>query len=332
MPLNAIELAKLFHDKNPGITSGHRLCPGCAAPTIVKLALMTAIANGYEPVVGLATGCLEVSTTIFPYTAWNVPYIHNAFENVSATISGVETAFRAAKKRGEIPADKKLAFFAFGGDGGTYDIGVQSLSGAVERGHKFIYIVYDNEGYMNTGNQRSGSTPLGSDTTTAPVGKKVPGKVQLKKNIAEIMAAHENIYVATVALADTTDFMKKIEKALEFDGPSFIVAHSACVRFWRVGDDQAVETSKLAVDTLYWPLYEVERGVYKVTKKIKDPKPVADYIKSQGRFKPLLSRPDAEEIIDDLQQYVTARYERLLALEEMTKDKPIRGPWTKKDA
>ncbi|HOP83054.1 MAG TPA: thiamine pyrophosphate-dependent enzyme [Fervidobacterium sp.] len=331
MPLSAIDLAKQFYDKNPGITSGHRLCPGCAAPTIVKIALMTAMANGYEPVVALATGCLEVSTTIYPYSAWSVPYIHNAFENVSATISGVETAFRAAKKRGEIPADKKLAFFAFGGDGGTYDIGLQSLSGAVERGHKFIYIVYDNEGYMNTGNQRSGSTPPGSDTTTAPVGKKMSGKLQLKKNIVEIMAAHENVYVATVALTDTFDFMKKIEKALAFDGPSFIAAHSACVRFWRVADDQAVETSKLAVETLYWPLYEVERGVYRVTKKIKDPKPVSEYIKSQGRFNALLKKPDAQEIIDELQQYVTARYERLLALEEATKDKPIRGPWSKKD-
>ncbi|HOK34503.1 MAG TPA: pyruvate ferredoxin oxidoreductase, partial [Fervidobacterium sp.] len=174
-------------------------------------------------------------------------------------------------------------------------------------------------------------TPPGSDTTTAPVGKKMSGKLQLKKNIVEIMAAHENVYVATVALTDTFDFMKKIEKALAFDGPSFIAAHSACVRFWRVADDQAVETSKLAVETLYWPLYEVERGVYRVTKKIKDPKPVSEYIKSQGRFNALLKKPDAQEIIDELQQYVTARYERLLALEEATKDKPIRGPWSKKD-
>jgi pyruvate ferredoxin oxidoreductase beta subunit len=324
MPLNAIELAKLFHDKNPGMTQGHRMCPGCAAPNVVRFALMTAIAKGYEPVVGLATGCLEVSTTIYPYTSWNVPYIHNAFENVAATISGVETAYRALVKKGEIDKDKKYAFFAFGGDGGTYDIGLQSLSGAIERGHKFIYIVYDNEGYMNTGNQRSGATPPGSDTTTAPVGKKLPGKVQLKKNLVEIMAAHENVYVATVSIAEPMDFMKKIEKALEFDGPSFIAAYSPCVRFWRVSDDNSVEISKLAIETLYWPLYEVERGVYRVTKKITNPKPIAEYIKAQGRFKPLLSRPDAQEIIDELQEYVKIRYERLLALEEVTKDKPIR--------
>ncbi|MGC9795743.1 thiamine pyrophosphate-dependent enzyme [Fervidobacterium riparium] len=324
MPLNAIELAKMFHDKNPGMTQGHRMCPGCAAPNVVRFALMTAIAKGYEPVIGIATGCLEVSTTIYPYTSWNIPYIHNAFENVSATISGVETAYRALLKRGELDKDKKYAFFAFGGDGGTYDIGLQSLSGAVERGHKFIYIVYDNEGYMNTGNQRSGSTPPGSDTTTAPVGKKLPGKVQLKKNLVEIMAAHENVYVATVSISDPVDFMKKIEKALEFDGPSFIAAYSPCVRFWRVADDKAVDMSKLAIETLYWPLYEVERGVYRVTKKVSNPKPVAEYIKAQGRFKPMLSRPDAQEIIDELQEYVNRRYERLLALEEATKDKPIR--------
>ncbi len=325
MPLNAIELAKLFHDKNPGITQGHRMCPGCAAPNVVKFALMTAIAKGYQPVVGLATGCLEVSTTIYPYSAWNVPYIHNAFENVAATVSGVEKAYQALAKRGRIvePA-KKYAFFAFAGDGGTYDIGLQSLSGAVERGHKFIYILYDNEGYMNTGNQRSGSTPPGSDTTTAPLGKASAGKLQLKKNIVEIMAAHENVYVATVSTSEPVDFMKKIEKALEFDGPSFIAAFSPCVRFWRVPDSAAVDISKLAIETGYWPLYEVERGVYRVTKKITNFKPVEEYIKGQGRFRQLLAKPEAKEIIEELQEYVNTRYQRLLALEEVTKDKPIR--------
>lgn len=325
MALNIMQLATMFADKNPGITSGHRLCPGCAAPNVAKFALMTAESLGYTPVVGLATGCLEVSTTIFPFTAWNVPYIHNAFENVAATISGVETAYRALAKKGRlVDPDKKYAFFAFGGDGGTYDIGLQSLSGAVERGHKFIYIVYDNEGYMNTGNQRSGSTPPGSQTTTQPVGKKLPGKVQLKKNIAEIMAGHENVYVATVSTSEPMDFFKKIEKALQFDGPSFIAAFSPCVRFWRVNDDKAVDVSKLAIETGYWPLYEVERGVYKVTKKVKELKPVIEFIKVQGRFRDLLKRPDANEIINELQEYITRRWERLQILEEATKDKPIR--------
>ncbi|ACJ75007.1 pyruvate oxidoreductase subunit beta [Thermosipho africanus H17ap60334] len=325
MALNIMQLATMFADKHPGITSGHRLCPGCAAPNVAKFALMTAEALGYTPVVGFATGCMEVSTTIYPYTAWNVPYIHNAFENVAATVSGVETAYRALLKKGRlVDPNKKYAFFAFGGDGGTYDIGLQALSGAVERGHKFIYIVYDNEGYMNTGNQRSGATPPGSQTTTQPVGKKLSGKIQLKKNIVEIMAAHENVYVATVSTSEPMDFFKKIEKALNFDGPSFIAAMSPCVRFWRVNDDKAVEISKLAVETGYWPLYEVERGVYRVTKKVKELKPVREFIEKQGRFRPLLKRPDADEIINELQEYVTSRWERLLALEEATKDKPIR--------
>ncbi|AEH51869.1 thiamine pyrophosphate-dependent enzyme [Pseudothermotoga thermarum] len=324
MPLPIKKLAEVFTNKEIGITQGHRMCPGCAAPMVVKMVLMTAKALGYEPVVGLATGCLEVSTTVFPYTAWSVPYIHNAFENVAATISGVETAYRALKKAGKIPADKKYAFFAFAGDGGTYDIGLQSLSGALERGHKFIYVLYDNEGYMNTGNQRSGSTPPGADTTTAPVGKQIPGKLQLKKNIVEIVAGHENVYAATAVPAEPMDLMSKVEKALAFDGPAFLAILSPCVRFWRMDESKSVDITKLAVETKYWPLYEVERGVYRITRKPSSFKPVSEFVKMQGRFRLVLERPDADQIIKQLQDYVDRRWERLLALEQATKDKPIR--------
>ncbi len=326
MPVNIMQLATTFESRAEeiGLVQGHRLCPGCAAPIVVKFTLMVAKKLGYEPIVGLATGCLEVSSTIYPYTAWTVPYIHNAFENVAATMSGVETAAKALKKFGKIPQDKKFAFIAFAGDGGTYDIGLQSLSGMVERGHKVIYVLYDNEGYMNTGNQRSGSTPPGANTTTAPVGKLLPGKLQLKKNIVEIVAAHENVYAATVSISEPMDFFAKIEKALNFDGPAFIAAFAPCVRFWRVPDSASNSISKLAVETKYWPLYEVERGVYRVTRKPRQFKPVVEFLKAQGRFKPLLSRPDADELVEELQKYVDARWERLLALEEATKDKPIR--------
>lgn len=324
MPLTMKKLAEIFTDKDPGLTQGHRMCPGCGAPITVKIALMTAKALGYEPVIGFATGCMEVSSTIHPYTSWTVPYIHNAFENVAATISGVETAYRSLKKSGKIPSDRKYAFFAFGGDGGTYDIGLQSLSGAIERGHKFIYILYDNEGYMNTGNQRSGSTPPGADTTTAPVGKKIPGKLQLKKNIVEIVAGHEYVYAATATAGEPMDFISKIEKALTFEGPSFLAVLSPCVRYWRVPENRTIDITKLAVQTKYWPLYEVDRGVYKVTRKPSSFKPVSEFVKVQDRFRPLLQKPDAEEIIDELQQYVDKRWERLLALEEATKDKPVR--------
>ncbi len=324
MPVNIKQLAQEFEKKEIGITQGHRLCPGCGAPITVKFVLMIAKHLGYEPIVGLATGCLEVSTTVFPYTAWSVPYIHNAFENVAATMSGVETAYRALKAKGRIPEGKRYAFIAFAGDGGTYDIGLQALSGMLERGHKVLYVLYDNEGYMNTGNQRSGATPPGSDTTTAPVGKKLPGKIQLKKNIVEIVAAHENVYAATAALSEPLDFFAKVEKALNFEGPSFLAVFSPCVRFWRVNDDQTVEISKLAVETKYWPLYEVERGVYRVTRKPRQFRPVEEFVKAQGRFRRLLERPDAKEIVQELQEYVDRRWERLLALEEATKDKPIR--------
>jgi pyruvate ferredoxin oxidoreductase beta subunit len=278
---------------------------------------------GYEPVVGAATGCLEVSSTIYPFTSWNVPYIHNAFENVAATISGAEAAYRSLLNRGKIDNDK-IKFIAFAGDGGTYDIGLQSLSGAIERGHDFVYILYDNEGYMNTGNQRSGSTPLGADSTTAPVGKAISGKLQLKKSIVDIVAGHEGVYAATAATAEPWDFMRKMQTALEFKGPSFIAMLAPCVRFWRIPDDSGPEVTKLAVETKYWPLWEYNMGVYKVTKKPKTFKPIKDYVAKLGRYSKLMKRPDANEILEELQNYVDAKWDRLLALEEITKDKPLR--------
>ena len=300
--------------------SGHRLCAGCGAGIIARQVML---AIDKPVIVANATGCLEVASTIFPYSSWNIPWIHSAFENAAATISGVETAYRSLKKQGKIDIDD-VVFVAFGGDGGTYDIGLQSLSGAVERGHNFVYILYDNEGYMNTGNQRSGSTPPGSQTTTAPVGKKIPGKLQLKKNIVEIMAAHENIYAATATVGDYMDYMNKLEKAFKFDGPAFIAVLTPCVRFWRIKENATLDIAKLAVETKYWPLYEVERGVYRITRKPRQFKPVKEFIESQGRFRNLLKHPMASEIIQGLQDYVDRKWERLLALEEATKDKPIR--------
>nr|WP_081429306.1 thiamine pyrophosphate-dependent enzyme [Petrotoga sp. 8T1HF07.NaAc.6.1] len=290
---------------------------------VANWATLAAKSLGYEPVVAAATGCLEVSSTIYPFTSWNVPYIHNAFENVAATISGAEAAYRSLLNRGKINNDK-IKFIAFAGDGGTYDIGLQSLSGAIERGHDFVYILYDNEGYMNTGNQRSGSTPVGADSTTAPVGKSISGKLQLKKSIVDIVAGHEGVYAATAVTAEPWDFMRKMQTALEFKGPSFIAMLAPCVRFWRIPDDSGPEVTKLAVETKYWPLWEYNMGVYRVTKKPKTFKPVKDYITKLGRYSKLMKRPDANEILEELQNYVDAKWDRLLALEEMTKDKPLR--------
>lgn len=306
-----------------GFTQGHRLCPGCNAPMVANWATLAAKSMGYEPVVAAATGCLEVSSTIYPFTSWNVPYIHNAFENVAATISGAEAAYRSLLNRGKIKNDK-IKFIAFAGDGGTYDIGLQALSGAIERGHDFVYILYDNEGYMNTGNQRSGSTPPGADSTTAPVGKSISGKLQLKKSIVDIVAGHEGVYAATAATAEPWDFMRKMQTALEFKGPSFIAMLAPCVRFWRIPDDSGPEVTKLAIETKYWPLWEYNMGVYKVTKKPKTFKPIKDYVTKLGRYSKLMKRPDANEILEELQNYVDAKWDRLLALEEISKDKPIR--------
>ncbi len=162
------------------LAPGHATCAGCGIPAIVR----TVLGATDDPVVVVnATGCLEVTSTLYPYSAWKVPWIHNAFENAGATVSGVETAYRALQKRGTLPKDKKIKFVAFGGDGGTYDIGLQSLSGALERGHQFLYVCYDNEGYMNTGGQRSGATPRGADTETTPAGKVSYGKREKRKDL-----------------------------------------------------------------------------------------------------------------------------------------------------
>ncbi|WGS65520.1 thiamine pyrophosphate-dependent enzyme [Marinitoga aeolica] len=324
MPVNMKQLINLVEKEDWPFTQGHRLCPGCNAPMVAKWATMTAKALGYEPVVGAATGCLEVSTTIYPFTAWNIPYIHNAFENVAATISGAEAAYRSLKNRGKLKTDKPIKFIAFGGDGGTYDIGLQSLSGAVERGHDFLYILYDNEGYMNTGNQRSGSTPPGADATTEPVGKVKTGKVQFKKNIVEIIGAHENVYAATASTSDPFDFMAKVEKGLKHEGPAFIAVLAPCVRFWRIPESTGPKVTKLAVETKYWPLYEIDRGVYKITRKPRNFKPIEEYIKSIGRFRKALQHPEYKEMIEEMQKYVDTRWERLLKLEEVTKGMYLR--------
>lgn len=153
------------------LTEGHRLCPGCAEPTIARQVLM---ATDKPVVISNATGCFEVSTTGYPYSAWNVPWIHSAFENAAATISGVEAAYRVMRRQGKITDE--MRFVCFAGDGGTYDIGFQALSGAIERGHQFLFVCLNNEAYMNTGIQRSGATGMGASTTTSPAGTRIPGK------------------------------------------------------------------------------------------------------------------------------------------------------------
>jgi pyruvate ferredoxin oxidoreductase beta subunit len=286
-------------------SSGHRMCAGCGAPIVVKMVLL---ASDYPVIASNATGCLEVSSCISDYTAWKIPWIHNAFENAAATISGVETMYRALKKQGKI--DKEIKFIAFGGDGGTYDIGLQSLSGAMERGHDMLYICYDNGAYMNTGIQRSSATPLGANTTTCPAGDVIPGKTQERKNITRIMAAHNIPYAAQASPSHWLDLMKKVRKALEIKGPKFMNIISPCNRGWRSRTDDAILLSRLAVETCHWPLYEIEYGVTKITFKPKEKKPVVDFLKTQGRFKHLFS-PENEWLLKKFQENVDKEWERL---------------------
>jgi len=300
---NLKELSK----KEEILSGGHRLCAGCGASIVVRQVLS---ALDDPVVVANATGCLEVATTIYPYTSWKSSFIHNAFENAAATISGTEAMFRSLKKQGKI--DKEIKFIAFGGDGGTYDIGLQSLSGALERGHNFVYVCYDNEAYMNTGIQRSSATPRGAWTTTTPAGKVIPGKTQYHKNLTEIVASHNIPYVAQANPWRWNDLIEKAHKAFYTDGPAFINVLSPCPRGWRFDSKDTIKISKLAVQTNFWPLYEVENGVWKLNYKPKERKSIKEWMEAQGRYKHLFT-PENEHIIKEIQEEIDKNWEKLLA-------------------
>ena len=287
--------------------SGHRLCAGCGAGIIARQVML---AIDKPVIVANATGCLEVASTIFPYSSWNIPWIHSAFENAAATISGVETAYRSLKKQGKIDIDD-VVFVAFGGDGGTYDIGLQALSGAAERGHKVLYVCYDNQAYMNTGIQRSSATPMGAHTTTSPAGKVIPGKIQESKNLPEIMVAHGIPYVATSIPGKWNDLVNKVEKAISFNGFTFIDVLSPCRLGWPHDPKLTLEISRLAADTCIWPLYEVVEGKYRLTYKPKEKKPIVEWFKLQRRFSHLL-KPENSKLVEEIQKEIDRRWELLL--------------------
>jgi pyruvate ferredoxin oxidoreductase beta subunit len=303
----AVKLKDLSKKKDV-LAGGHRACAGCGPAVLLRQATL---AVDDDMVLGFATGCMEVVTTIYPFTAWRVPYIHNAFENAAATVSGVEAAYRSLKKQGKLPVDKEIKFIAFGGDGGTYDIGLQSLSGAMERGHNMVYICYDNEGYMNTGIQRSSATPYGAATTTAPAGKAVPGKLQFRKDLAEILAAHHIPYIAQTSIHDWRDVVSKVQKAVTVNGPAFINAFAPCHRGWRYAMEKTIEVAKLATETCFWPLYEVEDGEYKISYIPKEKKPIEEWLKTQRRFEHLF-KDENRHMIQKLQDHVDKLWEALL--------------------
>ncbi|NPV51946.1 MAG: pyruvate ferredoxin oxidoreductase [Firmicutes bacterium] len=292
--------------KDELLTGGHRACAGCGAPVAVRQVLK---AVDTPVVVGCATGCLEVTTTIYPYSAWNVPFIHSAFENVAATVSGIEAAYRSLKRQGRIQRD--IQFVAFGGDGGTYDIGFQALSGAMERGHDMVYICYDNQAYMNTGIQRSSATPRGAATTTSPAGRVATGgKSQYRKDLTAVMAAHDIPYVAQTTISHWNDLITKVRKAFAVEGPAFVNILAPCRLGWQIDSADSIEICRKAVDTCFWPLYEVENGVWKITVKPKEKKPITEWLRPQGRFRHLF-KPGNEKIIEEIQADVDRRWEML---------------------
>lgn len=283
------------------VSSGHRACQGCGE--VLAMGMVTK-AVGKNAIYANATGCMEIITSPYPQTAWKAPWIHVAFENVSAVVSGVESAMKILLRKGKIKSMPTIV--AFGGDGSTADIGFGSLSGAMERGHKIIYCCLDNEAYMNTGIQRSSSTPYGASTTTSPAGKKSIGQHTQKKNLPLILAAHGIPYVATATPAFHLDLMNKVRKAMAVDGPAYIHIFSSCPTGWGMAGNKSVEICKLAVLTRSFPLYEVVGGRFAFTRKIAKPQPILDYLKLQRRFRHL-----SEKDVAFIQETVNANYEYL---------------------
>jgi pyruvate ferredoxin oxidoreductase beta subunit len=290
-------------NKQELLSSGHRACSGCAEVLAVRLMCK---ALGENTVIASATGCMEIVSSMFPTTAWRVPWIHVAFENAASVSTGIEAGRKALRKKGKID-DRYIKVVGMGGDGATMDIGFQALSGAMERGHDMIYVCFDNEAYMNTGIQRSSGTPMGASTTTAPAGKVSMGQKTWKKNMPEIMVAHEIPYVATVCPSYPLDFIRKIEKAKSIKGPSYIHCFSMCPTGWRSPSQTAISMGRLAVETGVFPLFEVEHGHYRLSPDMpKKLKPIKDYFKPQGRFRHLI--PDE---IDMIQERVTIEFKKL---------------------
>jgi len=288
--------------KKENFAPGHRACIGCGEALAVRLACK---ALGQNVIIANATGCIEIISSQLPYTSWRIPWIHTLFENTAAVASGIESGLKIQMKKGRM-AQQEIRIIAIAGDGGTSDIGLQALSGALERGHNFLYICFDNEAYMNTGVQRSSATPFGASTTTSPAGKVSIGQVTWKKNMPAIAAAHDIPYVATACPSYPFDLMAKVAKGAAAPGPAYIHILSPCPTGWRFATDLPVKIGRLAVETGIFPLYEVENGTYRLNLDFSKLRPVVDYMKLQGRFRHL-----SEDVINEIQQRVDAEYTKL---------------------
>ena len=296
-----VYVPRLAPKKEP-FAPGHRACIGCGEALAVRLACKALPQN---VIVANATGCMEVVSSQFPTTAWRMPWIHTLFENTAAVASGVEAATKALIRKGRRP-DRGTKVIAMAGDGGTSDIGIQALSGALERGHDLLYICFDNEAYMNTGIQRSSATPFGASTTTSPAGRKSIGQKTWKKNMVAIAAAHAIPYVATASPSYPFDLMAKVAKGVAVPGPAYIHILSVCPSGWRSNPDLSVRLGRLAVQTGVVPLYEIENGRYKMSLELPEFRPLQDYLKLQGRFRHL-----SEDTVKEIQDRVVEEYEKI---------------------
>ncbi len=297
--------------KDDYVCSGHRACQGCAEVLAMRLVHK---AFGRNTIAASATGCMEIISSPYPETAWDIPWIHVAFENSASVCSGIESAYKALMRKGKYPK-RKINFVAYGGDGASADIGFQFISGAMERGHNMTYVTYDNEAYMNTGIQRSSSTPFGAATTTSPAGKVIPGQTTQKKNMTEIMVAHKIPYIATINPSYPFDLMRKVKKAAETDGPAYLHAYSVCPTGWGSRPEVGIQLGRLAVETGVFPLYEVENGVYNIQEKPDEFRELRDYLKLQRRFKHM-----TDDMIDSVKEQIKKDYALLLKKEQMTKE------------
>lgn len=280
--------------------SGHLACQGCGPALAMRLALK---ALGRDTIATIPACCWTIIAGAFPYNALNVPVFHTAFETAAAAASGI--------RAGLDMLGEKATVFAWAGDGGTFDIGIQALSGAAERNEDILYVCYDNEAYMNTGIQRSSATPYGAWTTTTP--ERHP-EDRPKKNIMEIMAAHRIPYAATATVAYPEDFIRKFRRAKEIKGTRFIHILAPCPPGWKMPSDLTIKVARMAVETRVFPLYEVENGeTYTLNYRPAEPKPVSEYLKMQGRFRHL-----TEEQIARIQEEVDRNWRKLVRLHELS--------------
>ena len=310
MTENYIAFGKRQVTKEEYFAPGHRACIGCCEALAVRL---SAKALGPNTIIVAATGCMEIVASQLPWTSWKLPWIHTLFENTAAVASGIESGLKTLKAKGK-RSGEDIQVVATAGDGATSDIGLQALSGALERGHKFLYICWDNEAYMNTGNQRSSATPYGASSTTAPAGKNSIGQITWKKNMPAIVAAHDIPYVATACPSYPFDLMDKVAKGAAMDGPAYIHVFSVCPQGWRTPLESGIDIGRLAVQTGVFPLYEIENGKYKINVNTPKRKPVSDYLKPQGRFRHL-----SEQSMKIIQDRVDIEYNKLV--ERAEKDK-----------